>query len=56
MNLIYQSNYPQIDKNMSEYQMAGRKMKGCKNNIFLLNGIIHETMKSKKMKPIVFQF
>ena len=36
--------------------MGGRKNKGCRNNIFLINGIIHEVMKSKKMKPVQLQF
>ena len=36
--------------------MGGRKRKGCKNNIFILNGIIHDVVKSKKMKPILYQF
>ena len=56
MNLIYESKYPDIDNNMSECQMGGRRKKSCKNNIFLLNGIIHEAMKSKQMKPVVLQF
>ena len=30
-------------------------MKGCRNNIFILNGIIHEVMKSNKMKPVTLQ-
>eukprot|EP00092_Neocalanus_flemingeri_P001059 GFUD01001129.1.p1 GENE.GFUD01001129.1~~GFUD01001129.1.p1 ORF type:complete len:148 (-),score=26.51 GFUD01001129.1:100-543(-) len=56
MRLIYNRKYPGIDKKMSDCQMGGRKKKGCKNNIFILNGIIHEVLKSKKMKPVVFQF
>ena len=35
--------------------MGARKRKGCKNNIFIINGIIHEVMKSIKMKPVVLQ-
>eukprot|EP00092_Neocalanus_flemingeri_P018346 GFUD01019855.1.p1 GENE.GFUD01019855.1~~GFUD01019855.1.p1 ORF type:complete len:188 (-),score=16.48 GFUD01019855.1:408-971(-) len=50
MRLIYNRKYPGIDKKMSDCQMGGR------NNIFVLNGIIHEVLKSKKMKPVVFQF
>jgi hypothetical protein len=56
MNLIYGSKYSKIDRKMSDCQMGGRKRKSCKNNIFILNGIIHESMKSKKMKPIQLQF
>ena len=55
MRLIYNSKYPKIDKNMSDCQMGARKRKGCKNNIFVINGIIHEVLKSKKMKPVVLQ-
>ena len=56
MRMIYNEKYPTIDRNMSDCQMGGRKEKGCNNNIFLINGIIHEVMKSKKMKSIVLQF
>jgi hypothetical protein len=47
--------YPIIDKNMSDCQMGACKNKGCKNNIFIINGIIHEVLKSKKMKPVLLQ-
>ena len=52
MGLIYESKYETIDKNMSDCQMGARKKKGCRYNIFILNGIIHEVLKSKKNKPI----
>ena len=55
MRLIYNTNYSIIDRNMSDCQMGARKGKGCRNNIFILNGIIHEVMKSKRMKPVLFQ-
>ena len=55
MRLTYNSKYPKIDRNMSDCQMGGRKNKGCKNNIFVINGIIHETLKTKKNKAIVLQ-
>ena len=54
MRMIYNSKYTKIDSNMSDSQMGGRKGKGCRNNIFILNGIIHEELKSKK-EPIMFQ-
>ena len=44
-----------MDKNISDCQMGARKAKGCKNNIFVVNGIIHEVLKSKNMKPVVLQ-
>ena len=56
MNLIYDSKYFKIDKNISDCQMGGRKNKGCKNNLFILNGIIHDVLRSKKNKPIVIQY
>ena len=56
MRLIYNTKYPKIDSKMSDCQMGGRKKKGCKNNIFILNGLIHDVLKSKKMKPILLQF
>ena len=55
MRMIYNSKYPDIDTNISDSQMGARKGKGCKTNIWIINGIIHETLKSKKMKPIRLQ-
>ena len=55
MRLVYNDKYPIIDKNMSDCQVGGRKGKGCKSNIWIVNGIIHEVLKSKKMKPIILQ-
>ena len=46
MRLIYNMKYPMIDKNISDFQMGARKKKGCKNNIFISNGLIHDVMKS----------
>jgi hypothetical protein len=55
MRMIYNEKYPIIDSNMSDCQMGGRKGKGCKNNIWIINGIIHEVLKSKKMKSVMLQ-
>ena len=55
MLLIYDSKYPDIDRRMSDCQMGGRRGKGCKNNIFIVNGIIHNVLKSKNMKPVLLQ-
>ena len=55
MRMIYNSKYPEIDINISDSQMGGRKGKGCRNNIFIINGIIHDVMKSKKKKPVLLQ-
>ena len=35
--------------------MGARKNKGCSNNLFIINGIIHEVLRSKKNKPILLQ-
>ena len=56
MSLMYDSKYPNIDRKMSDCQMGGRRGKGCKNNIFSINGVIHEVLQSKKMKPVLLQF
>ena len=55
MRLIYDKKYSKIDRNMSDGQMGGRKKKSCKNNLFIINGLIHEVNKSKKMKAILLQ-
>ena len=55
MTVIYNDKYPLIDQNISDSQMGGRKGKRRRNNIFLINGLIHEVLKSKRMKPIVLQ-
>ena len=55
MRLIYNSKYPKIDKNISDCQMGARKGKGCKSNIWIINGIINETLKNKNKKPIILQ-
>ena len=56
MNLIYDRNYPNIDKQISDCQMGGRRKKSSKNNIFVINGIIHDVMVSKNSKPVVLQY
>ena len=55
MRLIYNEKYPTIDSNMSDCQMGARKRKGCRNNLFIVNGIIHDVLSSKKKNPVTFQ-
>ena len=55
MRIIYNEKYPIIDSNMSDCQMGGRKGKGCRSNIWIINGIIHEVMHSKQKKSITLQ-
>ena len=39
---------------MSDCQVGGRKQKGCRNNILIINGIIHD-MISKMKQPALLQ-
>ena len=55
MRMIYNDCYSVIDSNMSDCQMGARKNKGCKTNIWIINGIIHEVLKSKNKTPIQLQ-
>ena len=55
MKLIYNEKYPVIEENISDCQMGGRKGKGCRFNLFIINGIIHEVLKNKNNKPVVLQ-
>ena len=55
MRMIYNLKYEEIDKNISESQMGGRKFKGCRNNIFIINGIIHDIKNNKNAKDAIFQ-
>ena len=55
MRLIYNQKYPEIDSKISDCQMGGRKGKGCRNNIFIINGIIHDVMSSKRKEPVLMQ-
>ena len=54
MRLIYNDKYPEVDRNMSDGQMGGRKGKGCRDNIFIINGIIHDVISNNK-KPVMLQ-
>ena len=55
MKMIYNRNYSKIDRNISDGQMGGRKSKGCRNNIFIVNGIIHDVVNKKGRKPVLLQ-
>ena len=48
-------NIQMLTKNMSDCQMGGRKGKGCRNNIFIINGIIHDVMSSVRKSPVLLQ-
>ena len=40
---------------MTDSNIGGRKDKSCINHIWVMNAVIHETLSSKKNKPIVIQ-
>ena len=44
MRVLYNTKYNRIDRNMSNCQMGARKKKGCKNNIFIINALIHDVL------------
>ena len=52
IRLIYQDKSKTIDANMSDFQIGGRRGKNVRDHIFVVNGIIQETLSSVKEKPI----
>ena len=40
---------------MSDSNVGSRKKRSCINHIFVINGIIHETLSSKHNKPVTLQ-
>ena len=55
MRLLYNTKYNIIDQNMSDSNVGGRKKMSSVHNIFILNGIIHETLSSKHNTPVTLQ-
>ena len=55
MKLIYNEKYETIDSNMSDSNVGARRNKNIRNHIFVINGIIHDVLSSKKKKPIDIQ-
>ena len=55
MKLIYNDKYSIIDSNMSESKVGARKNKNIRNHLYIINGIIHDVLSSKKKKPIDIQ-
>ena len=52
LKLIYQDKAKTIDSNMSDFQIGGRKGKHVRDHLFVVNGLIQDTISSVKMKPI----
>ena len=55
MKLIYRDKYGHIDSSMSDSQVGGRKGKNVRNHIWVLNGIICDSLSTKKKNPIKIQ-
>ena len=55
MRILYNRHYDTIDKNMSECNIGGRRGRGCRDNIFIINAIIHDVNSSQKKKPVLLQ-
>ena len=55
MKLLYNTKYETLNSNISDSNVGGRKGKSSINHIFVINGIIHETLSSKKNKPVTLQ-
>ena len=52
--LIYLDKYDEIDANMSESNIGGRKARNIRNHLFILNGILN-SVKQKEGKPLDVQ-
>ena len=55
MRLIYNTKYETLNSNMSDSNIGGRKEKSSINHIFVINGIIHEALSTKKNKSVTLQ-
>ena len=55
MKLIYNQNSEEIDNNMSDSNIGGRKGRGCRDHIFMINGIIHHQLAKKSKTPLAIQ-
>ena len=55
MKMLFNRNSRNIDLKMTDSNIGGRKDKSCINHIWVMNGIIHETLSSTKNCPIVIQ-
>ena len=52
MKLIYGDKYDEIDANMSDSQVGGRKGKNIRNHTWVINGIICYVLSKKSKTPI----
>ena len=47
MKLIYNDKYQTVDENLSDSNVGARKGKSISNHIFVVNGIINQTIDAK---------
>ena len=52
LKFIHQDKANIIDSYMSEFQIGGRKNRNVRDHLFVVNGIVQDTLSSVKMKPI----
>ena len=55
MQLMYMDTYSEVDSNMSDSQVGGRKGKNVRNHIWVLNGVITDVLSTKRKLPIDIQ-
>ena len=47
MKMVFIDEYNDIDHNMSDSNVGGRKKKSIRNHIFIINGVINEVLRNK---------
>ena len=52
LKLIYQDKIKTIDSHISDFQIGGRKGKNIRDHLFIVSGIIQESLSSVNSKPI----
>ena len=55
LKLIHKRKYDIVDFNMSDSNIGARKRKNVRNHVWILNGIMHDVLSSKKNTPIDVQ-
>ena len=53
MKLIYNQEYQNIDSNMSDSNIGGRKFMNIRNHLFVVNGIINESIQTKSPVDLI---
>ena len=46
LKIIYNDEYENIDANLSDSNVGGRKTKNIRNHLFIVNGIINESIRN----------